>query len=145
MILRAGGELPEPHAVQFAPERLPAERDTELVPQPPQEVDEPPAHEPVELRLRPRLDRLRERDALLRRQQRRLARRLAIHKASRSRGIEARHPVADDLKTDAADPRCLRSARAIIDRRKSQKPPRLRRIPAVSRQKPKVVSPVIRP
>ncbi len=67
MILWTGGELPEAHAAQLAPERLPAERDVELVPQPPQEVDEPPTHDAVALERRPRLDRLRERHALLRR------------------------------------------------------------------------------
>jgi len=125
VILRAGRELPEPQTAQLAPERLPAERDVELVPQPPQEVDKPPTHDAVDLGLRPRLNRLRERHALLRRQPRRLARRLAVYKTRRPLGVEARHPIPHDLETDAADPRSLGPARAIIDRRKCEKSTRL--------------------
>ena len=59
--------------------------------------------------------------------------------------VEARHPIAHDPKTDAANPSSLRPARAVMDRRQSQKPPRLRRIPAHPRQPPQPVRPAIRP
>ena len=63
VIPRTGGELPEPHPAQLAPERLPAERDLECVPQPAHEVAKPPAHDAMKLGLRSVLDGLRERSA----------------------------------------------------------------------------------
>jgi hypothetical protein len=145
VIPRTGGELPEPHPAQLAPERLPAERDVERVPQPAYEVAKPPAHDAMKLGLRSVLDGLRERSALLQLQKRRLAGRLAVQEARRPFRVEAHHPIPDDLEPHAADPRGLRSARAVVDRRQSQQPSRLRRVPARPCQTAQIVSSMIRP
>ena len=53
---------------------------------------------------------------------------LAINQAIRTCCIKLHHPVADDLQRNPADPRRLRSARSLIDRRQSQQATGLRAI-----------------
>jgi len=48
--------------------------------------------------------------------------------AARPAGVEAQHPVPDDLKPDAADLGRLGTRRTVIDCRKRQKPPGLRTV-----------------
>ena len=58
----------------------------------------------------------------------RLSRRLAVDQAIRPLGVELQHPVANDLERHPADPGRLRARRAFVNRRQSQKPPRLRAV-----------------
>ena len=78
VVPRPGGELGIAHRPQLPAQRLPADREAEALPDPLHEVDEAPAHHAVEIGLRTRLDRRGERRAMLRLQERRLARRLAV-------------------------------------------------------------------
>ena len=70
VVLRSRGELAEPHGAQFPAERLPAHRHPELIPQPLRQIDQPPAHDPVEIGLRAGLDCRGQGRALLRVQER---------------------------------------------------------------------------
>ena len=47
MVARAGRELAIAHGAQFAAERLLGDRDLELLEEPLDEVEQPPAHHPV--------------------------------------------------------------------------------------------------
>jgi hypothetical protein len=58
-------------------------------------------------------------------QPRGLPRRLAINQAVRALRVELDHPVANDLQPNGADLRRLGAARAVVNRRKGQQPPRL--------------------
>src|SRR5262249_50065711 len=68
----------------------------------------------------------------------RLSCRLAIQETVRTAGVEAQHPVPDDLKSDTADLGRLGARRTVIDRRKRQKPSGLRAIFASPGQTPQV-------
>ena len=59
---------------------------------------------------------------------------LPFRRPSGPRALNRRHPVADDLKTDAADLRRLSARRTVVDRSKRQKPPGLRAILRLLRQ-----------
>jgi hypothetical protein len=61
-------------------------------------------------------------------QLRRIAGRLSIYQPTWAVGVEPQNPVTNDLKTDAADPRRIRSAPAVMDHRQRQQPTRLRRV-----------------
>ena len=103
--------------------------DAELLPDPLAEIDEPPAHHPVD---RPASDRSRSarpapaRCSVVSRGVGPGA--LRSIRPVRTIGVELHHPVADDLHGHAADPRRLAPRRSFIDRRQRQKPPRLRPI-----------------
>src|SRR5215813_10521808 len=68
----------------------------------------------------------------------RLSCRLAIQETVRTAGVEAQHPVPDDLKSDTADLGRLGARRTVIDRRKRQKPSGLRAIFASPGQTPQL-------
>ena len=51
--------------------------------------------------------------------------RLPVEQPVRAGRVELHHPVPDDLQRDPADPRRLRPACAIIDRRQREQTPRL--------------------
>ena len=63
-----------------------------------------------------------------------IARRLSAHEPVRSIGVEAHHPVANDLPTDPAGFGRLGPASSIIDHSQRQKPPSLIRVPARPRE-----------
>ena len=58
-------------------------------------------------------------------QDRRLPRGFAVNQSVGPGCVELHNPVADDLQRHAADPRRLRSARSVIDRRQRKQPPGL--------------------
>jgi hypothetical protein len=74
-----------------------------------------------------------QRSAVLVRQSRLLARRLAVSQTFRPLGVEPHHPIANDLPRHAADPGRLDPLGAIINRRKIKKPTRLSPILRLSR------------
>ena len=76
-------------------------------------------------RYRTPLDRLDQSRAMGRIQERRFPRRLPVDQSVRTGRIELHHPVPDDLQCNATDPRCLRPARSLIDRRQREQPPSL--------------------
>ncbi len=129
-MLRSRGEFAEPHGAQLPAERLPAHGHPELIPQPLRQIDQPPAHDPVEIGLRAGFDRRDQGRALLLVQERPLPGCLPVGKAPRTVSVEAQNPVADRLQIDPADPGRMGPQRPLIDRCKSQEPPGLARITA---------------
>ena len=123
---RASRELAITHIAQHPAQRLLGDGDAEFLENPLAEIDDPPAHHPVNSRDRPTLDDRGERSAMRVVQPRWLSGRLAINQPVRPVRIELDHPVANDLKRHPADLRRLRARRAFVDRRQRQKPTRLR-------------------
>src|SRR5215210_1886916 len=104
VMVRAGRELAIVHGAQLAAQGLLGDRDPELVPDPGDEVDQPPAHHAVDRWNRPLLD-----DGLQGRKMRvgefrGLAGRLAVDQALGPMGVELYHPVPNDLHRDPANP-----------------------------------------
>ncbi len=122
------------HGAQLPAERLLGDRDAELLEYPLREINQPPAHHPVDRRDRAALDHPRNRLALRVIELRGLPWRLAVQETVRPPRVEPQHPVPDDLKPNAADLRRLGARRAVIDRGKSQKPSSLRAILRLPRQ-----------
>ena len=81
------------------------------------EVDPPPAHDAVDLAVRPRLDDRGELSQLLRRQTRLRALRPMVEEALRPRCVEAVNPVAQGLAVHAADPGRRAAIHPVANRR----------------------------
>ena len=105
VVLRSRGELAEPHGAQFPAERLPAHGHPELIPQPLRQIDQPPAHDPVEIGLRAGLDCRGQGRALLRVQERPSPGGLPVDKTPSTVSGEVQKPVRDRRQTDPADQR----------------------------------------
>ena len=95
---RASRKLAIAHLAQHAAERLLGDDDAEFLENPLAEIDDPPAHDPMNRRDRPALDDRRQRRPMLVVQPRRLPRRLAVDQAVRTMRVEPDHPVANDLQ-----------------------------------------------
>src|ERR1700722_20653002 len=115
---RASRELAITHLAQHAAQRLLGDDDAEFLENPLAEIDDPPAHDPVNRWNWAALDDRDERGAMRVVQPRRLPRRLAINQAVRALRVEPDHPVANDLQSDAPDLRRFGAARAVVNRRK---------------------------
>ncbi len=89
---RPGRELAIAQGPQLMPEGLLADRHLELVSQPLDQVDDPPAHDAVGGGDRPRRDDLIQRAAVSVMEDRLRARRLAGRQACRPLRVEAQHP-----------------------------------------------------
>src|ERR1700720_973391 len=89
------------------------------------EVEPTPAHDPVLLTIRTRLDDLRELSQLLRRKARLGTLRPVVDEALRTRPVEAMDPVTQRLTVHAADLRRRAPVHAVPDRSQRQKPPAL--------------------
>ena len=116
---RASRELAITHLAQHAAQRLLGDDDAEFFENPLAEIDDPPAHDPVNRRDWAALDDRGERGAMRVVQPRRLPRRLAVNQAVRALRVELDHPVANDLQPDAPDLRRLSARGAGVNRRKS--------------------------
>src|SRR5271163_4014882 len=100
---RASRELAITRLAQHAAQRLLGDDDTEFLENPLAEIDDPPAHDPVNRRDWAALDDRGERGAMRPVQPRRLPWRLAVDQAVRALRVELDHPVANDLQPDAPD------------------------------------------
>lgn len=138
-------ELGEAERLQLAAHGGLARRDAEFVPKPLDEIDQPPADDAIEIGLGAGLNRLGQRRALLRVQERRLSGRLAVDQPARSLGVEEQHPVVDDLQPDAASLGRLRSGRPVVNRRQRQQALCLLRVSARLRQPSQFIRPIVRP
>jgi hypothetical protein len=130
---RTGRKLAIVHGPQLAAQRLFGDGEAELLPEPLDEVDQPPAHHAVEGRNGPLLDDGLQSLSVLAVEPRRSTRRAAGPEPLGSLGVEAQHPIAHDLQRHAANLSRLGAGRAIIDRRQSQKAPGLIGIPRALR------------
>jgi hypothetical protein len=119
---RPGRELAKVQGAQLAAQRLLGDRDPELLPDPLHQVDQTPAHHPVNGRDRALLDHPLQGRALLAIEQRLGARGLAGPEPFRSRGVEVQHPVAHDLQSDRTDPGRVRARSARVNGRQGQQP-----------------------
>lgn len=81
-------------------------------------------------------DHARESGAVFVFEQRRLAGRFAINQAIWAMRVEPQHPVSDNLEPDPADLSRFAPRPAIVDRRQSEKPARLRTIFRASHDSP---------
>src|SRR5271155_5319503 len=150
---RASRELAIPHGAQFAAQRLLGDDDAEFLENPLAEIDDPPAHDPVNRRDWAALDDRGERGAMRGVQPRRLPWRLAVDQAVRALRVELDHPVANDLQPDAADLRRLGAAPPVGKARKGPDggglPPGPRPAPAAQNrgraQQPPRFPPVLQP
>lgn len=84
MVAWSGGELAIARGAELAAQRLLADRDRKLVPDPLRQVDQPPPHDAMRRRDRSGLDDAQERMALLRAEQCLGARRLAVDQTIRA-------------------------------------------------------------
>lgn len=122
----SGGEFAVAYPAQLAAHRLFGDADTELLGNPLAKIDDPPTHDATDRRSWAVLDHARESGAMYVLEPRRLVGRLAVDQPLRAMSVEAQHPTAKALEADPADRRCLALNRAVVDRRQSQKPARLR-------------------
>ena len=129
-------ELTITHGAQFAAQRLLGDDDAKLLENPLAKIDDPPAHDPMNRRNRAAFDDRGERRPMRVVKPGWLSRRLAVDQALRSMGVELHHPIANDLKRHPADLRRLGAPRAFVNRRQSQKPPRLRPVLRSPRRTP---------
>src|SRR5271157_6592455 len=126
MMARASRELAISHGAQFPAQRLLGDDDAEFLVYPLTEIDDPPAHDPVNRRDWTALDDRRQRRTVLIVQPPRLSRSLAVEQTLGAMAVELQHPIPNDLKRHAADLRCFRPRRSFVYRRERQKPTRLR-------------------
>jgi len=82
------------------------------------QIDQPPAHHAMHRRDRATLDHAGDGLPLSVVELGRLSCRLAIQETVRTAGVEAQHPVPDDLKSDTADLGRLGARCPIVDSRK---------------------------
>lgn len=127
-------QLAKTHRTQLAAERLVGDADPKLVPQPLAEVDDAPAHDAMNRRYRPALNRRCQRRPMSLVQTRRLPRRLAVDQSVRAIGVELQHPVPDDLPRHPTDLRRLGTRRPVVDRRERQQSAHLIGVLALARR-----------
>ena len=131
MVARPCREFDVAQLLQLAANGGLVKRDRKFLMEPLRQIDQPPAHHPVDGRDRAALDNIDQGLALRIAQPRTRARRLATQQSIRSRDIEPDHSVPHNLKPDAADPGRRAPATAIVNPGQSQQPPRL--VPALGR------------
>src|SRR5262249_44753996 len=101
---------------QLPAERLLGDCDAEFLEDPLRQIDQPPAHHAMHRRDRTTLDHAGDGLPLSVVELGRLSCRLAIQETVRTAGVEAQHPVPDDLKSDTADLGRLGARCPIVDR-----------------------------
>ena len=136
MMARARRQLDVTQFLQLAPYGGCIERHRELVVKPLDQVDQPPAHNPMNRRDRPALDCVNKGMTLRIIEPGPGAGSLAVKQAIRASFIEPNHPVPHDLQAHTTDPRRRSPAATIIIVGLCQKPPRLVRALRCARQSP---------
>jgi len=139
VMTRPGRELSIIHRPQFSAQRLLGDTDSEVVPKPLAQIDQPPPHHPVDSGDRAALDHRRQSGAVAVVQSRWLAGRLAVYQPVRPVGVELHYPIANDLHGDATGLGCLRPWRAFVNRRQRQQTTSLRRVLALARESPQAL------
>ena len=121
MVARPRGELHVAQLLQLPADIGLVERDGKFVMEPLDEIDQPPANNPMDRRGRAALDNIDQCLALRIVEPRTRLRGLAIEQAVGATGIEPQHPVPHNLKSDTTDPRGRTPAPAIVNLGQSQK------------------------
>ena len=122
MMTRPSRQLAIAQRAQLPAQRLLADADRELVPDPLRQIDQPPAHDTVRGRDRTALDDLRQGLALRVIEQRRPAGRQHVDQAIRTGGVEPQDPIANRLQTNPAKLRRIAARAALINRRQGKQP-----------------------
>src|ERR1035438_4522485 len=135
MMTGAGRQLTVTHRAKLPAQRLLGDRDAELLVYPLRKIDQPPAYDTVDRRDRAALDHPHNRLALHIIEPRGLTWRFAVKQAGSTPRIEPHHPVPDDLQRHPANPRRLGAGRPIVNGRQRQKPPSLRAILRLPRER----------
>src|SRR6516164_2690461 len=117
MVTRTGGAFAVAHGSQLPAERLLGDSDAEFLEDPLRQIDQPPAHHAMHRRDRATLDHAGDGLPLSVVELGRLSCRPAIQETVRTAGVEAQHPVPDDLKSDTADLGRLGARCPIVDSR----------------------------
>ena len=125
---RASGEFAVAHGALFPAQGLPGDPHPERLKQPLRHIDKTPSYDAMDGGHGSALDHRRQRRPVLGIQSRRPAGGLAVDQAFRTTAVELHNPVADNLHSDTADPCGLAPRRTLVNRRKRQKPTRLRSI-----------------
>src|SRR3954468_22655422 len=125
---RTGRELAIVQGPQLTAQGLLGDRNAQLLPDPLDQIDQAPAHHPVDRRNGPLLDDGLQGRAMRVGEFRGLAGRLAVDQALGPMGVELYPPVAHDLQRDPADPGRLGAGCSIVDRGQGQKAPSLRAV-----------------
>ncbi|MEL6475448.1 MAG: hypothetical protein AAFQ21_15370 [Pseudomonadota bacterium] len=112
-MLWAGRELLEPHGAQFPAQRGATDRDVEFLPNPLDQINQSPPDHTVEIGFGASFHGSSKLRALITRQDRLLARSFSRPQRLWPTLVEAQHPIADHLKTNAASSRSI-AARATI-------------------------------
>ena len=121
-------ELAVTHGAQFAAQCLFGDDDAEFLPNPLAQIDDPPAYDAVNRGDRTALNDRGQRGPMRIVQPRRLPGRLSVDQAVRPMSVELENPIANDLKRHAANLGRLAARGAFVNRRQSQKSPRLRSV-----------------
>jgi hypothetical protein len=129
-------QLAVAHGAKLAAQRLRADRHRELVLDPLNEIDQPPAHNAVRRRDGAALDSRRQRCPLAGVEPRATPGRFAVDQSIGSVAVEPQHPVPNRLQADAADKRRRAPAATTVNRRQRQKPADLSGIAAPMSQPP---------
>jgi hypothetical protein len=124
MVARTRGKLHIAQRLQRAADGGLVERDRELIMKPLDQIDQSPAHHPVDRRDRTLRDDFDQGPVLRIVQPRTGAGGLAVQQSVGATGIEPDHPVPHDLKPDAADPGRRAPAAAVVNLRQRQQPTR---------------------
>lgn len=118
MVAKPRGELHVAQLLQPATDRPFVERGRNFIMDPVAQIDQPPAHDPVDRRNLTALDNIDQCLALYIVEPRTRGRRLAIQQAVGTSGFKPEHPVPHDLMPNSADPsRCGPTASSKISAR----------------------------
>lgn len=117
MMARSCREFAIAGTTKLTAQRLLADREPELVPDPLHQVDQSPPHYAMGCRDWSSFDNTQQRMPLLSAEQWQSTRHLAVDQTVRATHVEPHHSVVHDLKTDTADVGRLALAATVIDRR----------------------------
>ena len=115
IVAPAGRELAVAQGAQLAAQGLDRDLDAELIPDPRHQVHQAPARDTMDRRDRAALDHLNQRLALAGVQLGDLTWRLRVDQTARPAPVEAKHPVANRLQPDAADPCRIATRTAVLN------------------------------
>jgi len=137
-VLRPGRQAHIPQPRQKLADRALVHRDAEQVFDLPLEVDAPPTHDAVPVRIRASLNKRGDLRLLFRAEQGRPARRFPVAQSLHALGVVTVDPVPEGLPVHAARLGSVRTIRSFQHQRNRQKPPRRLGILQASRLAPKL-------
>src|SRR6202453_4404855 len=123
MMARSRRELSIAERAQFAAQDLFGDRDAILTEYPLRKIDQPPAHDAMDRRVRTSLDHGDERTPLVVIELRGMPGRLAVDQAIRPPEIKSQDPIANGLQPHAPEQSRVRARAAVINRDQRKQAP----------------------